>query len=974
MKRSIFALFIVIGISYVWADPSVLTNPGFEAGLTTWGIYKALPDSASMTVVTSPCHSETQCVEITSDGSKEWALNPPTQSVSEGEVWQFSIWVRIDTSTHYTVLSFITRDSSNTVIDWNAKRFTIPSDTGWQLQTIFIAIPKGCTKITPRLIGSNVGHLWVDDADFRKVSSAPTASSFILANDSLKFVLDPLDLSMQLVERIHGDTIRFASIPDLHFDSIVVSTDTLHVTAHHIVDDWKLEIYYWLHNGELRMLLHADSATPMYSDLLVPGPGQTKVGQRLAIPRGTGLAWPVDQVKTDWSFNFAQFSDWQVSQGLTGVSDGKTGFLISIDQPWDAYVSYIVGASSTTLRPFMYQRPSKHVWGHDRSYVIAPLRENGWREMALRHRKRLEEQGFVKTFEEKKVNTPALDRMQGAADFWLWGDWGNLQPSLFDTLRLFGMDKAIISCWNCFAGAKTDTLNSHGWLTSSYVDFVDAYAPNSGVKPINGNPESLLMREDGSYLNGWVAISKTGDSITGATSCSLRHPSLGKSTWETERTTTQRLATFIDVELAINMPECWNPNHPVDRYHDALQRIATFSMARDTFGFVIGGEQTRDYAHAVVDWGEGPMSIASVADAGRSWATPEAPEAAMDKLSMNAATRIPLLPLTDHDAFSPTWYSGDGMSKVPLRWDTKDALSALYVTMPLIVPSGRAMWDSLQSRYMRSINLLGSLHSRCGFAAMIDFKELTTDYLVQQTKFSNGWTVTANFDTVDRTTGTEVIPANGFLAQGGDERIERTYLNGKIRSRVRLQDRWFLDPEGSLAEVDGIRTEGALFMRKENDSTLLLSFVGTQNYVDISPTRLPWPATHIRAVLYQKDSTITVSDVGSNWLHLIREGNLFIRLIGDYSTWKASPISDHSKRSMNFTPKIRANHIIEWEQTTAGFTTLQVMKPNGQIVFRKTVSGARGMNQYYLPSIHGVCILHLQTPDGAHTQNINITM
>ena len=590
-------------------------------------------------------------------------------------------------------------------------------------QTTQIVVPTGCASLTPRLIGAGHGHLYADDGNFSRVSAAPTVNSYVLQNDSLRVSISAIDFSMALKDSIGGDSVLFGGVTNLHVQSATNNGDTLIVQTQVLPSDWPLEVHCWLHGGELRMLLHADSARVLAAELLFPGVPNTYAGQRLAMPRGTGLAWPVDQLTSSYAFNSAEFWEWQVTQALTGVTDGKTGFMASFDQPWDTRMFYRTHGS--TLAPSFYHEPAKGVWGHDRSFLLAPLRGGGWAEMAKRHRARLTELGRVRTFADKLTSHPQLALMQGAVDFWMSGNWFSVQPTFFDTLRLYGMDKAIIN-WDWATGPQVDSLNAHGWLTSSYTDYSDAFPASSGMQSLE-YPTGALVKQDGSIAKGWLSYLPNGDSVQAVEVCPLRHPSMAKTILSKNLTTVHRKATFIDVELAMTPQECFSTDHPTDLAGDARARLATFSMARDTFGLVVGSEQTRDYAHALVDWGEGSMSIASTANAGYDWDTPVPPEAHMDSLSMDPSIRVPLLLLADHDAFAPSWYTGDGQSKVPLRWDDKDAWNILYATMPLIMPQGDTMWVAHQVRYLRSAALGGGVHSRCGFAEMTSWKELTTD-------------------------------------------------------------------------------------------------------------------------------------------------------------------------------------------------------------------------------------------------------
>jgi hypothetical protein len=334
---------------------------------------------------------------------------------------------------------------------------------------------------------------------------------------------------------------------------------------------------------------------------------------------------------------------------------------------------------------------------------------------------------------------------------------------------------------------------------------------------------------------------------------------------------------------------------------------------------------------------------------------------------MTAAIRVPLLPLATHDAFAPTWYTGDGQSKVPLRWDDKDAWNALYATMPLIMPTGRKMMDSLRVRYLRSANLLGDLHARCGFAAMTDFVTLSADRQVQRTTFSNGWTVSANFDAVSRTDGGFSLPAKGFVATGDGERIERTVLDGAVRSRARLSDRWFLDPEGSLATLDGVRTDGATYLRKDSDSTLLLSFVGDQDHVDILPGSLPWPSSTLRASLWGTSTSAALTDAGSGWLRLSKTGtNRFYRLAGTFGGFTGLKTANRVRSGLHVV-RSGSGWGCRWTQDAPGPVHLEMFQADGRILFTQSLSASAGANGFSLPPSRGRVWVRLHGTAGSET-------
>ncbi len=940
---------MLLGLSGSPIDSNRIANPGFEKGSTAWHFWARAADSGKVSLWTSDCRGGTSCLEIDHQGSQDWAQWPDFGKTifHVGEVWRWSLWVRYDTLRGEGELGFVTKDSSGSVIEWVASPTALPIVAkNWVQVTARIAIAKGCTSLQPRLTGFGIDSIRLDDAEFALESSGTNFGAPLqLQNDSVELSLDPTDLSMRLRARDGSDSVWMQGLGVFHFDSAQKQADTLVVLTHHLSERWKARLRVWLLGGSVRMALEADSASVLPGEFPFPGPIATRTGQWIAIPRGTGLAWPVDgPLSTQWTYTSAQFWEWQVSQALTGATDGKTGFVTSVDQPSDARLE-LKKVGNGTSYPVVWQVPSKGVFGHTRSAVVALLKTGGFAEMAQRHRQRLEELGRVKNWTRKILENPNVDKLRGAIDWWVYGTFSS---NTFDTLRWMGQEQALLH-WDAWRTSEIDSLSSHGWLVSVYDNWADA-SPNDTSPNGRENPSGAVIQSDGSTMKGWLSKNSDGSTTQALEICSARHPHLARANLELDLAKVKRNARFIDVELAMNLQECWSKVHPVDRAHDLSNRLLALSVVKDSFRLVTGSEQTRDVAHGLVDYGEGPMSIASVADAGYDWNTPEPPESAMDSLSMDPTYRIPLLPLTDHDAFSPTWYTGDGQSKVPARWDDKDAWNMLYATMPLVSPVDRKMWDSLRVRYLRTINAVGAFLSRTQFEPMTDFDRLSLDGKVQRTRFANGWSVTANFDTRTRTEAGTTLPAKGYLAARSQERIERSFLDGATRTRVRLADRWFLDPEGSVATLDGIRTGGSVFVKHLDDTTLALSLVGDQDHIDLNPTALPWPASSLRATLrFGTPAAINLTPLDSLWVRLSASTTKFFLLHGDFGHYSDLVSGHHPISSATVHPS-SPGWKLNWTQEESAPAQLRVFSADGRLLFHRFVDGKPGFQTLELPA------------------------
>lgn len=967
--RLYLPLLVALGcVTFSHAAPMFST--GMEHGDTGWTFFARNKDSATGKLVSENCHGGAGCFSFEQTGGQDWAYfsSALSPAVNAGEVWTWSVWARTDTvqgSAGPTIAGF---DASGKAISWSLAGASFPKrPSGWTRYEARLVVPTGCVRIMPRITGWGPGRGAFDDLELTLAKSASGLSAITLRNDSLRTVVDPLSLGMTLYDSISRDSVLIEPVSTFSTDSVSIQgTDSAVLHCQYIPGAWPIDVGLKLRGGALGITLRADSSRAMAANLLFPGRIRTRTGQRLAMPRGTGITLPVDHPTYSWSHHFANFWDWQVSMGLAAATDGKSGFVISYDQPSDAGVSW---TSKNGLRqPESFQAPSKRVWMHDRSMLVAPLRGGGWRELAVRHRTRQRELGRARTWTEKIRQNPNVAKLRGAVDFWTTGSWPKLDYRFFDTLRLYGVDRALVH-WGTTSGVQIDSLNARGFLTSVYTQVSGAIAGGSSDLD-KEYPSAIALDSSGRMISGFQGLDANGKILYSMSRISLRRQlELVRSTVPVDLAARPRNTRFIDVTLAENLHDDYNLAYGSSRWENMLTRTAMFAVLKDTHRLVTGSEQTRDFAHAVVDYGEGPMSIANNEDAGQDWTTPEPVEPDADALSFDPSRRIPLLLLSSHDGFAPTWYSGDGQSKVPARWDAKDAWNILYGTMALVAPKGRAMWDSLRNRYLRTILLVGAAHDRYGFEPMTDFQPLSEDWRLQRTMFGNGWTVSANLDTVPRTLGSDTLAGNGFVATGPDGRIGRILSRGATIDFVRLPQRWFVDPENASIEWDGIRTAGGVSMVRRDDTTIHLAFTGTQSSIDILPTSLPWPATAVRISPADRSGEIVASS-NAGWFRLENRGSPFFTLHGAFGSFQ----KDRGAKLLDQGPlRILAGEgglELAWTQREAFDCFVEIFRLNGSLVDRYRLKGAVGENRLRIGSPKGVVTVRLRV--GTDSQTLTV--
>jgi hypothetical protein len=512
--------------------------------------------------------------------------------------------------------------------------------------------------------------------------------------------------------------------------------------------------------------------------------------------------------------------------------------------------------------------------------------------MARWYRGHTEEAGWVKTFTQKIRENPDVEKLRGAVDFWAL-EAPFKTAAFIDSLVAFGVDRAVVSLGGGWYNPDVLAplirhINSKGLLSSRYDIYTDVWPPThpeaSGYRT-EGYPEDVVVDADGSLHKGWLAVLDGNVPFQGYYTCSATHAEYARRWIADDLAKNPYNCRFIDVELASSLFECFSKEHPVDRHGDAMHRTALLDVVKNTFGLVTGDEEARDWAFSNVDYGEGTMTIAAPVNAGYDWSGPLAtPGDDFIQYGMNAARRIPLHGLVYHDVHVPTWYTGDGASKVPAYWNVKDLFNILYASMPLLMPPDRAYWTNNLDRFLSTVHLAGSVFRAAGFEPMTDHRMLSADRLVQQTRFGNGWTVTVNFGESDHAFKGKTIPRQGFYATNGEWEVARIKTAGGTLAKARLEDRLFVHPYASRKTVDGVRTEGPVFLKKDADR-IHLAFIGRQESVDVYPDSLPWPVSITRVQDARTAATVPFQPLDAGWIRIPKAGNArFYSILGTFRT------------------------------------------------------------------------------------------
>ena len=901
---------------------NLITNGGFESGTSNWANWWSRDNKGNATIVSSPVNTGTKALQVIYPGSADWSYAVNKQFlVSTGDLIELSAWVNASSDFSDAQLSVELIDSLGTVTNWVYGTCAFANTKGQYKQfTTGFVIPAKVKKIVPRLIGNGPCSFTVDDVSMTLMSNLSGSNkTYTLENSNLKTVISYPWIKISTLNKVNEKTYTTEPLYEYSVASIDSSVPgKLILNTHHVTENIDLTFEFSLSENTLDIKLKGDSSALLKDNLHFPGAIPSIGTDYLVIPRGTGVIWPVNKNYLSGSF---AFYDWKSTMSFIGVTDLKSGYMIVSNDPWDTSVNLSKDNLSALINPAMTHLSTKGIWGYNRTlhYVFV---NDGYLEMCQWYKKFVDEKGYRKTLTQKASENPNMNRLKGAVDFWVI-NMGFTQNDA-DLLIKNGLDRALFSfsTYESNLPKLIDSLNIKGFLTSKYDIFTDVWPgnilPSTAGYRREGYPEDVIVKNDGNLQEGWMAY-VNGTPFQGYVTCSQTHTGYANKEITADLAINHYNNRFIDVEMASGLKECYSTVHPVSRKSDAQARIDALNTVKNKFSLVTGVEEARDFAFPVADYGEGTMTILPQVNAGYDWSNP------IDTIgiyyaqnNLNPALRVPLHGLVYHDVHIPTWYTGDGVSKVPSLWDDKDLFNILYASMPLFMPPNRTYWNTNIDKFLTSYHLISSITRNIAFEEMTKHSFLSPDRMIQQTEFSNGWKVTVNFDKVIHSIDSRQLAAKGFYASDGNQqevfRISDDNSNLAVAS---IKNRLFINPYGIEKTYKGVKTTGTIFLRNDAKG-LHLAFIGTQNFIKFKPSEMSWKLGH--AFSETTGKTITMTELGDGWVQLNRPANeSFVRFDLNEIVLSSNSIQK-TEESLDFYPN-PAN-----EQLSVSFTLKDSMK------------------------------------------------
>ncbi len=551
--------------------------------------------------------------------------------------------------------------------------------------------------------------------------------------------------------------------------------------------------------SDLAITLAAAADQPIKS-LAYPGPFATPGDDwNLVLPLSEGSLIPVREAGAALGKDrtFALYNMSGLIMPWLGVTDAalETGYSLTIDTPFDAALPLRDRDGRPAIEALW--QPELGRFGYPRKLRWHFFDTGGYVAQAKHYRDHVRRNEEFSTLRERAKTRPHIDRLIGAVHIYTWDDGRNLE--LARDLKAAGIERAWIG-WDPShppypAKGYDEGLKELGYLAGVYDLYRDIYddrewekkaATNEMLRgmwlhryPYPGLFEQVVARiED----NKPKAMRLSGDvGIMRYWTCTKALlPHIGRRITR-ELQTYPHDSTFLDVTLAASLFECLSPEHPMTRREDAAARLAIHRYMANDLKMVVGSEWGAGYGVAHTEFMHGLLTLSSFwgrgyHDAGSpyytgGWRNTVRPDIMLGdtkaspsywKYGLGPGYRIPLFELVFHDCTVSSWRWDDNSHKQTEAWARKDLFTALYAVAPQW-NLDRGLWEQHRARFVSSYQALAPVLRAVGYEEMTAHRFLNADRSLQETVFSSGHKVVANFDAKPQTAAGREIPAAGFV-------------------------------------------------------------------------------------------------------------------------------------------------------------------------------------------------------------------
>jgi len=580
-------------------------------------------------------------------------------------------------------------------------------------------------------------------------SSIAIAEKLSVSNDAISVTVETDNGTISVADKRTGQTWRQKALIKGKVADALQTADGIEMTWHQPGLDLDVRVKLHLDEDKPELTAELSANGDLTSALSFPHPFVTEPGTYLVVPMNEGISYPVDDetIKPRWLIAYGGHG---ICMAFWGATDGRYGHMAIIETPDDAIIHMHRTDGKLCVAPKWESQKGKFGYARKLRYVF--FDEGGHVAMCKRYRQHAKQTGKLKTLKEKQRENPNVDLLIGAVNIWCWE---RDALAIVREARSLGINRIL---WSNRKSPEVITAmnETEGVLTSRYDIYQDLMNPQfvkdklRGAHPDwtqEGWPDDLMLDSKGKPREGWRVRGKDGQMYPCGVLCDKQALKHAEHRVPAELKTHPYRCRFIDTTTASSWRECYHPKHPMTRSDSRHWKMELLRYMSEEMKLVTGSETGHDAAVPYVHYFEGMLSLGPyrVPDSGRNmrkiW--DEVPER-VAKFQLGHKYRLPLWELVYHDCVVAQWYWGDYNNKLPALWPKRDLFNILYGTAPMFMFT-RQGWEQNKARFARSYKNICDVTRKVGYDEMTGHSFLTPDRNVQQTKFSNGVTVTVNF-------------------------------------------------------------------------------------------------------------------------------------------------------------------------------------------------------------------------------------
>lgn len=726
-----------------------------------WGLWSRTENKLS-----HDFSSEDEIFSIEYKASDDFSISINNEmNVSEGEMYLIASNIFLPKGN--ISANFILYDENNNVIDWCGGITTLTPANGYQALYCLIFVNSEIKKIRPRFTGEGNTIAKIKNTSLYKIENMQNMNSCI-ENEYLKVICNAQTLSVNVFDKRNGILYEQCSenLKGIIFTESSVSENSIKLISYD--KKGKPVITSMIKfNSENQASLDYSLSMPhdyTFSSFSFPQKSISKEGDYLVLPVNEGMCFDYNDEQA-FHGELVTYSGHGLCMPFFGITNQTTGagFISIIKNPDDCAVE-IKMKETNCIGPNW--KSQKEKFGYDRNMTQTFFTEGGHVAIAKEYRKYAKENGTLITFEDKKQQrgfegSERLNKLMGAANIWCWYyDWeGHTADTLVSQILDSGIDRIL---WSHNQDKEViSKLNEMGVLTSRYDIYQDVMNPANYdlVSYVSDDwlpqayPNDIAINKDGSFVQAWGVERKDNNGYINCVAlCDITAPKYARQKIQDELVQKNFGSRFFDTTTASSLRECYSSAHPMTRTESRKSRFELLSISSIEHKLVTGSETGMDFVVPVCDYFEGMMSLGPYRreDAGRNVDQffDNVPSQILE-YQLNEKRRLPLWELVYHDCCVAYWYWGDHNNTFNDQqiWDKRDNFNALYAVPPMYWIKDEKHFQNNKERFVKSYKASSEITRKAAGTEMISHEFLTPDRTVQQTKFSNGLTVTVDFST-----------------------------------------------------------------------------------------------------------------------------------------------------------------------------------------------------------------------------------